>query len=102
MANMTTYVAFLRGINVGGNKMVKMEALRKAFESAGFDDVKTLLNSGNVLFETATTNTEALAQRIGEALKKTFGFEIGVIIRSVEEVRRLAHTDPFRGITVTI
>lgn len=95
------YVAFLRGINVGGNNMVKMETLKTAFESMGFQQVKTILASGNVLFETATTDNDTLSKRIGDTLEKTVGFAISVIVHSIEEIEHLADTDPFRGIAVT-
>jgi uncharacterized protein (DUF1697 family) len=95
------YAAFLRGINVGGNKLMKMEDLRKAFESLGFKQVRTLLASGNVLFETAETRTPALTKTIEERLNKRFGSEIAVLVRRVADLRRLHESDPFKGINVT-
>jgi len=97
----TKYVAFLRRINVGGHKPVKMEELKKAFESMGFANVKTLLASGNVLFETPGTGTDNLIKRIEEILKKVHGHEIGVILRTIEEIQNLANADPFKNIKVT-
>jgi uncharacterized protein (DUF1697 family) len=58
------YAAFLRGINVGGNKMIKMQDVAKAFESLGFSNVKTLIQSGNVIFESAPTDDEKLIKKI--------------------------------------
>lgn len=98
---MTKYAAFLRGINVGGNKPVPMERLKKAFESLGFRNVKTLLATGNVLFEAASANAAALAGKIEEKLKRTFGFEIGTIVRTVEKLQELADSSPFKKIKVT-
>jgi len=98
---LTKYVAFLRGINVGGHKPVKMEELKKAFESIGFQKVKTLLASGNVLFETSETDTDNLIKRIEEKLEKEFGHEIGVLLRTIEEIQNLADADPFKNIKVT-
>jgi len=98
---MSKYVAFLRGINVGGHKKVKMEDLRKTFMSTGFENVKTLLASGNVLFEAPKTAENSLVQQIGKMLEKTFGFEIGVIIRSIDGLQKLADQNPFQGIEVT-
>ena len=97
---MTTYVAFLRGINVGG-VIVKMDALKKAFESLRLKNIRTLLASGNVLFETKQTAAGVLTKTIEEKLKKTFGREIGVIVRTLAELERLAKSDPFKGIKVT-
>lgn len=98
---MTKYAAFLRGINVGGNKPVPMERLKKAVESLGFRNVKTLLASGNVLFEARSANADTLVKRIEEKLEQTFGHEIGTIVRTLEELQDLADLDPFKGIKVT-
>jgi uncharacterized protein (DUF1697 family) len=95
------YVAFLRGINVGGNKMVKMEELKRAFEALKFQSVKTLLASGNVLFDTAKVNGADLAVEIAEKLKSVFGFEVGVLVRSIEDLQRLADSKPFEKVKVT-
>lgn len=97
----TTYAAFLRGINVGGHKIVKMDALKKAFESLGFMNVKTFLASGNVVFDAPQTNAGVLTKQLEEKLKKTFGFAISVLIRSIKELQRLDKANPFAGIKVT-
>lgn len=94
-------VAFLRGINVGGHKPVSMDRLRKAFESLGFRNVKTLLASGNVLFEAPSANGSALVKKIEAKLEPTFGHEIGTILRTIENLQDLAAADPFKGIRVT-
>jgi uncharacterized protein (DUF1697 family) len=95
------YLAFLRGINVGGNTLIKMDELALAFESLGLEDVKTVLASGNVLFKTAETDSIALARQIKAALESTFGFEMGVILRTGEEIQRLVSADPFKDVEVT-
>ncbi len=94
---MTKYVAFLRGINVGGKKKVPMSDLKKTFESLGFQNVKTLLNSGNIVFE----GEKADSQTIETKLKSQFGFDIPVIIRTHEELQKLIDTNPFKGIKLT-
>jgi len=98
---MIKYAAFLRGINVGGHKAVKMEELKKAFEALGFENVKTLLASGNVIFAAPSASESMLAKKIEEKLEQTFGHEIGVLIRKLEELQRLAEASPFAGIKVT-
>jgi len=98
---MPTYVAFLRGINVGGHKPVPMHKLKEAFEGLGFTNVRTLLVSGNVVFEAAVTSSATLKKRIEEKLKKSFGFEIGTLIRTLGELRKLSRSQPFKGGTVT-
>lgn len=95
------YVAFLRGINVGGNRRIKMEELRKAFESLGFQHIKTLLAAGNVVFETLAADIDALTQKIEAKLEEVFGYNIGVILRTLDDIREIAEADPFKGITVT-
>jgi uncharacterized protein (DUF1697 family) len=100
MSKLEAYVAFLRGINVGGNKTIKMAELKTAFESLGLQNVKTLLASGNVLFATESPSS-ALAATIQDKLKQTFGFDVGVTLRSIEEIRNLVKLGPFKGIEVT-
>lgn len=98
---MTKYVAFLRGINVGGHKKVKMEELKKTFEDSGFENVRTLLASGNVLFSAPAASESALARKIEKALVTGFGHEIDVLIRKIAALQRLAEAKPFAGVKVT-
>ncbi len=98
---MSKYAAFLRGINVGG-VTVKMDKLKKTFEAIGFTNVKTLLASGNVLFTAPSASESTLAQKIEKKLETAFGREIGVLVRKVEELQRLADADPFARIKVTL
>jgi uncharacterized protein (DUF1697 family) len=97
---MIQYVAFLRGINVGG-VTVKMDKLKKVFEAIGFSNVKTLLASGNVLFSAPSASQSALVKKIEAKLDTAFGRAIGVLVRKIEELRRLAEANPFAGIKVT-
>lgn len=96
----TRYVALLRGINVGGNKIVGMAQLKKAFESIGYENVKTVLASGNVLFDTEEIRRAVLGKQIEEKLKAVFGHEIYVILRTIDEIQRLSDTDPFKKIEI--
>lgn len=95
------YVAFLRGINLGGHKQIQMAELRTMFESMGFKNVRTLLNSGNVLFEAAEGGKSALVKKIEQELKKTFGHEIAVILWTSREIQDLVDSNPFKKIKVT-
>lgn len=88
-------VAFLRGINVGGHHKVPMATLRHVFTDMGFESVSTLLNSGNVRFESAETDLPALEQRLEARLKEAFGFPIPVMIRTAESLRALVDESPF-------
>jgi uncharacterized protein (DUF1697 family) len=98
---MTKFVTLLRGINVGGNKMVKMDDLKKWFAALGFKNVETILNSGNVLFESAEDDEDELVKRIRAKLKTELGHEVGVQVRSIEEIQALADRNPFKKIKVT-
>jgi uncharacterized protein (DUF1697 family) len=88
----TRYAAFLRGVNLG-KRQVKSADLLAAFGAMGFDNVKTLLASGNVLFDADAVDARA----IETALEQQFGFEIGTVLRSQEQLRDLVALDPFAG-----
>jgi uncharacterized protein (DUF1697 family) len=97
------FVAFLRGINVGGNNLIKMADLKRAFESLGFENVKTLGASGNVAFGAPARqpNPASLGRKIEEGLRKAFAKEISVILRTVEHLKELDRTKPFAGVKIT-
>lgn len=78
-----------------------MAELRAAFESWGFQNVKTLLATGNVLFDSPKTDVQSLTQSIEEKLKETFGYDIDVILRTIEQIRELVDSTPFADIEVT-
>lgn len=93
-----TYVAFLRGINLG-NRRVKMEDLQQIFMDAGMSDVKTLIASGNVIFSTNEKDEIKLQKLLEEKLQKRFGFFILVISRNMTEIKNLVDKNPFDKIT---
>jgi uncharacterized protein (DUF1697 family) len=95
------YVAFLRGINVGGRALIKMADLKAAFEKMGLRNVRTVLASGNVIFESGRRDEDDLGQCIEAELKKAFHKDIRVIIRSLEALKKLRSSDPFKGIRMT-
>lgn len=93
---MTQYIALLRGVNVGGIT-VKSAELRSLFEELGFDEVRTVLASGNVVFE-ATTGPEAsggLKRRIEQALSDRFGYDAWIVLVTREQVERVVEAFPF-------
>lgn len=94
--NAIRFAAFLRGINVGGNSLIKMEDLRTAFEAMGFRNVKTVLASGNVIFEAQVDEKTKLVRKIETGLKKKFGHEIGVMVRSIDELQDMVQSIPFQ------
>jgi uncharacterized protein (DUF1697 family) len=89
------YAAFLRGINVGGKNKIKMEALREVFNTLGFQNVKTYINSGNVVFETDKTVDKKLAEAIEKAIEKEFSLKIKVIVRTFDEIKEIVKNNPF-------
>jgi uncharacterized protein (DUF1697 family) len=88
------YVALLRGINVGGANIVKMVDLKASFEAMGFEDVRTYIQSGNVLFAAKSKqNAKALVARIERALTKRFGVA-RIVVVSAEELSRVVKEAP--------
>ena len=80
------YVALLRGINVGGNNRVEMKKLKATFESLGYANVVTYINSGNIVFEESSKGQESLSGEIEEAIKRDFLLDIKVLVKSFEEI----------------
>ncbi|HVW66487.1 MAG TPA: DUF1697 domain-containing protein [Candidatus Peribacteraceae bacterium] len=97
---MPTFIALLRGINVGGNKKVPMADLKKAMEKAGYTNVKTLLNSGNVVFDASEKKPEKVRTKLESVIEKKFGFPVPTLIRAQEEITALIALDPFKNISV--
>jgi len=98
---MPIYISMLRGINVGGHKRIKMDQLRKSLDALGFEQVKTYIQSGNVVFKTRRTSPAALSKKIEERIVKDFGFSASVISRTAEEMSKMIAENPFlkqRGI----
>ena len=92
---MITYIAFLRAINVGGQKLIKMEVLRQIFESLGLKNVRTYIQSGNIIFDSTSTNSTALTRKIEKKLKDVTGHEVTVILRELSEIEGLVKQNPF-------
>jgi uncharacterized protein (DUF1697 family) len=98
---MHKYVAFLRGINVGGHHKVPMAELRSAMEQLNCKKIGTILNSGNVLFESEIAEIGPLEQRIAVHLEKTFGFSIPILLRKTAVINQLLEKDPFKAVPLT-
>lgn len=86
---------------MGGKKIIKMAELREAVESLGFRNVRTILASGNLLFDSSATNPKVLSGTIETALNERFGLNVGVLIRTMEELQRLWNANPFKSVKVT-
>lgn len=94
---MPKYVAFLRGVNVGGNNKIKMEVLREICAALGFENVKTYINSGNVIFETAESEDFAISAKIENAIEIEFSLKIKVMVRTMAEIKEIIANNPFGG-----
>jgi uncharacterized protein (DUF1697 family) len=91
---MTVFVAFLRGINVGGRTTIKMATLTTLFENLGLENVKTLLNSGNVVFA-AKKSSSPLAKELEDAVEKEFSFRPAIVLRTAAELKKIMAGNPF-------
>lgn len=89
-----TYVALLRGINVGGKNAIGMPALRTCVERQGFQAVATYIQSGNVIFATSDKDARAVAARIERALAHSFGFEVPIVLQSRAQLQRVIDRVP--------
>lgn len=95
------YAAFLRGINVGGNNIIRMADVRKALEAAGCSDVKTVLASGNVVFTSEDADVSAARERVESALEGVAGRRIAALTRSMSQIQSLVTRNPFGDVEVT-
>jgi uncharacterized protein (DUF1697 family) len=92
-----TEVAFLRAINVGGKSMVRMADLQQMFVAAGCRNVRTYIQSGNVIFE-APRGRAAAIEKVITALTRTLGKQPGIVFRTLDELERLVVKPPFGGV----
>ena len=92
---MTTWVALLRGINVGGKNLLPMTDLARLFEEAGCAGVRTYIQSGNVLFTASRAKAEKLPGLIASGISDRFGYRIPVLLRTVEELGETIRHNPF-------
>ena len=83
---MTKYIAFLRAINVGGHGIIKMDGLRKLFEELNFKNIKTYIQTGNVIFETKETNLVSLTKKIEKYIQKSLDYEVDTMLRTIPEI----------------
>jgi uncharacterized protein (DUF1697 family) len=94
---MQRYVVFLRGINLGSSRRVTMSQLRQALHEAGYQHVRTLLQSGNVVL-TSNADPKSLERDLTRTLREAFGMEIAVVARTRDELAGVIARDPFAGL----
>jgi len=92
---MTTYISIIRGINVSGQKTIKMDALKTMYESLAFANVQTYIQSGNVLFQYNDVPRADLQQKIAEEIKNIFGFDVPVLVMDIEKLKEIIANNPF-------
>lgn len=91
------YVALLRGINLGGKTMIKMDVLRSEFERLGFKNVTSYINSGNLAFDTAKASEAKLEVKIEKAVEQLAGRNVDVMVREQKEIEQVIAGNPFDG-----
>jgi len=96
----STYIALLRGINVGGHT-VKMDALRALFGDLGFERVRSYIQTGNVFFESGDTDRQKLRTKIERHLLQALGYRVATCLRTVEDLERLIASEPFQGVPIS-
>ena len=92
---MEKYIALLRGINVGGHRKIKMDSLKESLTTYGFENVQTYIQSGNVIFQSDIASKTRLSDEISRLIKKDFGHEVPVVIRTPREISHLLNRFPF-------
>jgi uncharacterized protein (DUF1697 family) len=95
LAYMTTYIAFLRGINLG-KRQVKSDQLKSIFARLGFENIRTVIASGNVIFGAKEKDAGKLTQKIEKGLKDNLGFDVMVFLRSEAELEKILDDNPFK------
>jgi uncharacterized protein (DUF1697 family) len=91
---MTVYVSMLRAVNVGGTSRLKMDALRAVYESIGLQDVRTLLQSGNVVFRSGIADRERLVKRIRQEIERQLELDVEIILRTLAEIASIVERGP--------
>lgn len=94
---MTTYIALLRGINVSGHRMIKMEDLKNVLGELNFTNIRTYIQSGNIIFETEKKDPAYLEKQIEEKILNHFEFQVPVVIRTRTELDIIHNNNPFLG-----
>jgi len=89
------YISILRGINVSGQKNIKMVDLKSLYETLGFNDVVTYIQSGNVIFDTVVKNKAGLKKSIEQAIEEKYNFHVPVEIRTIREIENIIKNCPF-------
>lgn len=88
------YLGLLRGVNVGGKAIMKMTDLKEEIECAGFSNVRTYIQSGNVIFESDEKDTEKIVAKLENSVSKKFGINSRIIVKTYEQIKRIVSEVP--------
>ena len=91
---MAVYIALLRGINVSGHKIIKMESLRASLTALGLAEVRTYVQSGNVIFNAPDQGLEGLARKLEQNIRETFGFDVPVFLITAKRLEEVIRQNP--------
>ncbi len=97
MARMKTYISILRGINVSGKNLIKMNSLREMYESRGFQNVTTYIQSGNVVFQSVEMNLGEFEMLISDSILKRYALKVPVLVKDVSELKNILVKNPLLG-----
>jgi uncharacterized protein (DUF1697 family) len=92
---MTTYISILRGINVSGHRIIKMDALRKMYADLNFQNIQTYIQSGNVIFQNKKSKPQDLENKIAKKITDNFGFVVPVMVKELAEIKEVLENNPF-------
>ena len=95
IATMTTFITILRGINVSGQKKIRMDELKTILEKLKFQNIRTYIQSGNIIFKDGENNPGELVKKIENAIFDNYGFQVPVIIRDYEQLLKIKGNNPF-------
>jgi len=94
---MQTYISLLRGINVSGQKKIRMADLKSLYESLSLEGIQTYVQSGNVVFNSTEQDTTKLRKAIEAGIEKAYGFSVPVLVHTTDDFRRIIESHPFAG-----
>lgn len=92
---MKTHLALLRGINVSGHKLIKMEELRRLMAKTGFQNVVTYIQSGNIIFDSEITSKAKVGEAVKKVIKDNYGWDVGVLMLDEPALKRAIAENPF-------
>jgi uncharacterized protein (DUF1697 family) len=92
---MEKFISILRGINVSGHRLINMKALQELYKNLGFTDIKTYIQSGNVVFQSKLSSPGSLEKQISQEILKVFGFEVPVLVIQRNDLMNISANNPF-------